>query len=105
MTTETQTDDERTDNEKIKMASWFDEERAEYETADKLEIVHEDDEAVVVADHYGHEINEWAKRLDADRERLRRTFRALADQKLGEQEAHEIFSSADPVVFDKFADD
>jgi len=94
-------DDDRTDKQKIKMARFFDEERAEYEDSDSYTIVFEDDEAVIVADHTGHEINEWASRLDADREELRSSFRALADQKMGEQDAHEAFSYSDPVVFDK----
>ncbi|RQG93716.1 hypothetical protein [Natrarchaeobius oligotrophus] len=96
--------DDRTDNQKIKMAKWFSEERAEYEDADGFTIVYEDDECVIIADHSGHEINEWASRFDADREELRSTFRALADQKMGEKDAHEAFSYSDPVVFDKFED-
>lgn len=93
--------DDRTDTQKIEMAQFFDEERAEYENSDGYTIIHEDDECAIVADHTGHEINEWAKRFDADREDLRSTFRALADQKMGEKDAHEAFSHSDPVVFDK----
>lgn len=104
MTTQDNPTDGRTDSQKIEMATWFAEERGEIERADKLEIVHEDSEAVVVADHHGHELNEWASQLGGDREELRATMRSLAEQKLGEQEAHEIFSYADPVVFDKLED-
>jgi len=94
--------DDRTDSQKIKMAEWFAEERAEYENSDGYTIVHEQDEFVIVADHTGHELNEWADRWDWDREQLRSTFRAMAADVLGGQEAHEVFSHSDPVVFDKF---
>jgi len=94
------TADERTDNEKVKMAEWYAGERDVYAKADGYTILHEDDECAVVADHTGHELNEWADRLDADRERLRRTMRVLAEQKIGEAKAHDVFSYSDPVVFD-----
>lgn len=101
MAQNTDATDARTDSQKNEMAEFFAEERAEYEGTDGYTIVYEDDEAAVVADHTGHEINEWAERFDADREALRSTFRALAEQKMGEQDAHEAFSYSDPVVFDK----
>lgn len=96
--------DDRTDNQKIKMARFFDGERAEYADSDGYTIVYEDDECAIVADHTGHEINEWASRFGVDREALRSTFRALADQKMGQRDSHEAFSHSDPVVFDKFED-
>jgi hypothetical protein len=95
------TSDARTHSQKIRMGRFFDEERAEYEDTDGYTIVYEDDKCAIVADHTGHELNEWAKLLDADREDLRSTFRALADQMMGERDAHEAFSHSDPVVFDK----
>ena len=98
------TADDRTDPQKIKMARFFAEERAEYEDVDGYTIVYEDDETAIVADHTGHEINEWARQFDVSREDLRSTFRALADQKMDEREAHEAFSYSDPVVFDKLED-
>jgi len=104
MAQNTDATDERTRNEQIKMATWFDEERAEIEDSDRHEIVHEDEHCIIVADHTGHEIDEWADRLNTDRERLRRTFRALAEETMGEQESHEVFSYADPVVFDTLED-
>lgn len=91
--------DERTDAQKATMADFFAEERAEYEDSDGYTLVHEDDETVVVADHTGHELNEWARRFDMDRENLRQTMRALADEAMGEQDAHDAFSHSDPVVF------
>jgi len=86
------------------MARFFDDERDEYEHSDHFSIVYEDDETAIVADHTGHEINEWAIRLDAEREQLRSSFRAIADRKMGERDAHEAFSYADPVVFTKIED-
>ena len=94
--------DARTDSQKIEMADYYADHFAEYEDSDEYTIVYEDDETTIVADHTGHEINEWANRFDTDREELRSTFRALADQKMGEKDAHEAFSYSDPLVFDKF---
>lgn len=102
MDAHTTTTDARTDSQKQTMAQFFAEERAEYADSDGYTILHEDDEAVVVADHTGHELNEWADRLSMDREVLRQTMRTLAEQKVGETAAHEAFSNADPVVFDRF---
>jgi len=92
--------DARTDNQKIEMAKEFDEYEQEYR--ENHEVVHEDDEVVIIADHGLNEIDELASRHGANRHELRETFRALADQKMGEQEAHDVFSHADPIVFDKF---
>jgi len=96
------TADDRTDEIKITMAKTFEEFEYEYRNEpEHREIVYEDDQCVVIADHTGHEINEWASEFGVDRSELRSTFRALADQLMDDQEAHEIFSYADPVVFDK----
>lgn len=97
--------DDRTDTQKTEMAETFDEFEVEYrEEPEHREVVHEDSECVIIADHTGHEINEWAAEFDVDREDLRSTFRAIADQKMDEQDAHKLFSHADPVVFDKLED-
>lgn len=102
MTQNTATDD-RTDAQKVEMARTFAEYESEYRGEPKhREVVFEDDDCVIIADHTGYEINEWADTFDVDRSELRSTFRALADQKMDEQEAHDVFSHADPVVFDKF---
>lgn len=93
--------DDRSTNLKIKMAKWFAGERAEYEDSEGYTIVWEDEWAVVVADHTGHELNEWADRFDCDREDLRSTFRAMADEVMGEKDAHDAFSHSDPIIFDK----
>jgi hypothetical protein len=97
--------DARSDNDKIKMAKHFAEFESDYRESNKYEVVHEDDECVIVADHTGQELNEWANRFGVEREEYRATMRALAEGKMGEQEAHDVFSSADPVVFDKFEDE
>ena len=99
------TADERSTSVKVKMAEQFAEERGEYEQSDDYTIVYEDDDCTIAADHTGHEINEWAALVSDDRETLRSTFRAIADEKMGEQDAHEAFSQSDPVVFDKFESD
>ena len=96
------TADERSTSVKVKMAEHFDEERSEYEDSDGYTIVYEDDDCTIVSDHTGHEINEWAALVSDTRETLRSTFRAIADEKMGEKDAHEGFSHSDPVVFDKF---
>jgi hypothetical protein len=95
------TADDRSTTTKTTMAQFFAEERAEYEDADGFAIVYEDEQVAIVADHTGHELNEWASQLGVDRSELRATFRALADDVMGEQDAHEAFSYSDPVVFDK----
>jgi hypothetical protein len=96
------TADDRSDRMKIEMAQTFDEYEYEYRNEpEHREIVYEDDQVVVIADHTGHEINEWASEFGVDRSELRSTFRALADQLMDSQEAHQLFSHADPVVFDK----
>jgi hypothetical protein len=97
----TEAHDARTDRQKTEMAQWWAEEQAEYRDADGYTIVDEDAQRVIVADHTGHEINEWASQFDADREALRATFRELAEDSIGAEDAHEAFSYSDPVVFDK----
>ena len=95
--------DGRSTETKIEMAETFKEFEDEYRTEPKhREVVYEDDDCVIIADHTGHELNEWANTVAEDRETLRESFRALADQKMSEQTAHAVFSYADPVVFDKF---
>jgi len=95
------TADDRSADMKTEMAQHFAEERATYTDSDSHTIVYEDDQVAIVADHSGHELNEWARRFDMKRENLRQAMRALAEQKVGEKKAHEAFSYSDPVVFDK----
>jgi hypothetical protein len=96
------TDDDRTEEQISAMSDAFYEYEHEYRTEPKhREIVYEDDECIIIADHTGHEINEWASEFDTNRESLRSTFRSIADEKMNEVKAHEVFSYSDPVVFDK----
>ena len=76
MTANTTPTDARTDRQKTEMAQWWAEEQTEYRDANGYTIVDEDAQRVIVADHTGHEINEWASQFDVDREGLRATFRA-----------------------------
>ena len=91
--------DARTDNMKIKMAEHFEAFEHGYRDDEDThaEVVYEDDEVVVVADHTGHELNEWANDFDVDRSELSKTLHTLARQK-----CEYSWSVSDPVVFDKF---
>jgi len=95
------TTDVRTEAQKIEMMETFDEYEYEYRNEDTYTVVFEDDDTLIIADHSGYEINEWASDFGADREDLRAAFRAIADEKMGEHDAHEAFSYSDPVVFEK----
>lgn len=89
--------DVRTDSQKIEMAEHFEEFEAEYRTEPRHhEVVYEDDQVIVVADHTGHELNEWAADFDIDRSELSQSMHALA-----RQACEHNWSTADPVVFDK----
>lgn len=98
---ENTTVDKRDMNTKTTMAKFFADERKIYEEQDSASIVYEDDDIVIVADHKGLELNEWADNFDIERNELRETFRVLADEKMGEKRSHEVFSYSDPIVFDK----
>ena len=56
------TDDPRSDSMKIQMAEHFVEFEYEYreDPHTDAEVVHEDDQVIVVADHTGHELTKWA---------------------------------------------
>jgi len=93
--------DARTDSIKVEMAEHFGEFEAEYRTEPQHhEVVYEDEEVVVVADHTGHELNEWADDLDFDRTELSKTMHTLARQVCDYN-----WSTSDPIVFDKLEDD
>lgn len=91
-------------NQKIKMAETFDEYEAEYREEDNHTVVHEDEDCIIIADHTGHEVTEWADDFGVDRTELLSAFRQMAEQKMTEQDAHEAFSHSDAVVFEKFED-
>ena len=95
------TDDVRTFNQKIEMAEYFEEYEYEYreDPYTNCEVVYEDDDCVIVADHSGHELNEWASDFGFSRRELSQTMHTLARQKTDYS-----WSVADPIVFDKFVD-
>ena len=101
MRTATQNDDRRTEEEKTEMAEWFARNRTLEAEGDDRTLVYEDDDCVIIADERGVELAEWVDTLNADHDRLRESMRAVADGKMGKQEAHEIFSTTHPVVFGK----
>ena len=89
--------DARTDSIKVEMAEHFAEFGAEYRTEpEHHEVVYEDDQVIVVADHTGHELNEWANEFDIDRTELSKTMHTLA-----RQVCDYSWSVSDPIVFDK----
>jgi len=90
--------DARTDAQKAEMTDHFEAYEYEYrKDADTdAEVVYEDAEAIIVADHSGHELNEWADDLGVDRSELSESFHALARQKCDYD-----WSVSDPIVFDK----
>ena len=94
--------DARTDSQKIEMAEHFEEFEHEYRHDDdtNAEVVYEDDQVIVVADHTGHELNEWASDFGIDRSELSQTMHTLA-----RQVSDYDWSVSDPIVFDKVEDD
>jgi hypothetical protein len=96
------TADGRTDALKIEMAQHFAENRADYEDADWGEIVYEDDDCVIVADHKGYEFDEWtitADKGDMTSRQFSETMHTLARQKCDHD-----WSVHYPIVFDKLED-
>lgn len=87
---------------KIEMAEHFQSFEHEYreDDATDAEVVYEDDQVIVVADHSGHELNEWASDFDVDRGQLSETMHALARQVCDYD-----WSVSDPVVFDKIEEE
>lgn len=90
--------DVRTDSQKIEMAEHFETYEYEYRHDDDTdaEVVYEDDQVVVVADHSGHELNEWVSDFDTDAEKFSQCMHDLARQLCDYD-----WSVSDPVVFDK----
>lgn len=91
-----ETKDIRTNEMKIEMAEHFEEFEAEYREEENQEVVYEDDEVIVVADHTGHELNEWASDFNVDRSEFSKSMHALA-----RDVSDYSWSVSDPVVFDK----
>lgn len=91
-----------TDAQTAEMTETFEEYETEYREDDgNSTVVYEDDDLVIIADHSGYEVNEWADEFGADRGALLRMFRAIADEKMDADEAHKRFSYSDAVVFRK----
>ncbi len=91
----TRNTDPRSTNEKQKMANHFAEMEADYRDADWGEIVYEDGQVVVMADHKGHEFSEWSEEIEDFSEKMH----SLADQLVDRS-----WSADYPVVFDKLED-
>lgn len=90
--------DPRTDELKQEMWSHFTHYEYEYREDDDTdaEVVYEDNEVVVVADHTGHELREWASEFGIERSEPSETMHALARQVCDYN-----WSTSDLVVFDK----
>ena len=95
------TDDPRSESMKISMAEHFGDYEYEYreDPHTDAEVVYEDDQVIVVADHTGHELNEWVSDFnmtEADRD----AFYTWNHEVARELTDHD-WAVADPVVFDK----
>ena len=95
------TDDPRSEAMRISLAEHFDDFEYEYrqDPHTDAEVVHEDDQVIVVADHTGHELNEWMSDFnmtDEDRD----AFYGWNHEVARELTDHN-WAVVDPVVFDK----
>lgn len=97
------TNDPLTDEQKREMFEHFEAYEYEYRTDPDTaaEVVHEDDDVVVVADHSGHELNEWADDFDVDRSDLSAVMHRRAREVYDGTGSGDPWSAADPVVFEK----
>jgi len=96
--------DPRSESMKIQMAEHFSEFEYEYreDPHTDAEVVHEDDQVIVVADHTGHELNEWVSDFNMTHEDCDAFYgwnhevaRELTDYN---------WAAVDPVVFDKLGE-
>ena len=94
-------DDPRSESMKISMAEHFCEFEHEYreDPHTDAEVVYEDEQLIVVADHTGHELNEWVSDFNMTEED-RDAFCAWNHEVARELTDHD-WSVVDPVVFDK----
>ena len=95
------TDDPRSEAMKIQMAEHFCEFEHEYreDPHTDAEVVHEDDQVIVVADHTGHELNEWVSDFNMTDEDCD-AFCTWNHEVARDLTDHD-WTAADPVVFDK----
>ena len=93
--------DPRTDTIKQEMAEHFEAYEYEYRQHPDTdaEVVYEDGKVIVVADHTGHELTEWASDFQMTKNEFDEFYQWNHDV------AHELtdysWSVVDPVVFDK----
>ena len=98
----TQADDPRTDAIKRDMADGWAEFEADYRDDKNYEgstVVYEDDQLVIVADHTGHELNEYLTDHEVPRRVVSNWMHEVAREKTDYD-----WSASDPIVFDKFED-
>jgi hypothetical protein len=95
------TDDPRSEAMRISMAEHFEDFEYEYreDPHTDAEVVHEDDQVIVVADHTGHELNEWVSDFNMTEEDCD-AFYAWNHEVARELTDHS-WAVVDPVVFDK----
>jgi len=95
------TDDPRSEAMRISMAEHFEDFEHEYreDPHTDAEVVHEDDQVIVVADHTGHELTEWAADFNMTEEDCH-AFRGWNHEVARELTDHD-WAVVDPVVFDK----
>jgi len=98
------TDDPRSDSMKIQMAEHFDEFEHEYreDPHTDAEVVHEDDQVIVVADHTGHELTEWAADFNMTEEDCH-AFRGW-NHEVARELTDYNWAAVDPVVFKKLGE-
>ena len=94
-------DDPRSESMKISMAEHFSEFEDEYrkDPHTDAEVVHEDDRVIVVSDHTGHELSEWAADFNMTNEDCG-AFWEWSHEVARELTDHD-WAVVDPVVFDK----
>lgn len=91
--------DPRTDEVKIAMSRHFEAHESEYRDTENYsgsEVVYEDKQVVVVADHTLHQLSEWINDYDLEA----RAFRNFMHETARELCNYD-WSASDPVVFDK----
>jgi hypothetical protein len=95
------TDDPRSEAMRISMAEHFEDFEHEYreDPHTDAEVVHEDDQVIVVADHTGHELNEWESDFNMTHEECD-AFYSWNHEVARELTDHN-WAVVDPVVFDK----
>ena len=94
-------DDPRSESMKISMAEHFSEFEDEYrkDPHTDAEVVHEDDRVIVVSDHTGHELSEWAADFNMTNEDCG-AFWEWNHEVARDLTDHD-WAVVDPVVFDK----